>query len=104
MPHSGPGWIRLQGKLNEAILLIVLVFPGLEVVADIPFERGDGPGKSDFAEVSIIPQARIGLKKDGHNALNFGVEVPVNETDRFDYVAQMNLLWDFADGPSWKGS
>ena len=74
--------------MEERLLIRSAVLPGLEVVADIPFERGDGPGKSDFAEVSIIPKARIGLKKGGHIALNFGVEVPVNETDRFDYVAR----------------
>lgn len=76
------------------------VFPGLEVVADIPF---DSPPGTDFAEVSVVPQARIGLTKGGHVALNIGVQIPVNERDRFDYVAQMNLLWDFADGPFWKG-
>jgi mono/diheme cytochrome c family protein len=76
------------------------VFPGLEVVADIPF---DSPPDTDFAEVSVIPQARIGLTKGGHVALNVGVQIPVNERDRYDYVAQMNLLWDFADGPFWKG-
>ncbi|MDZ7825185.1 MAG: hypothetical protein U5R48_03055 [Gammaproteobacteria bacterium] len=79
------------------------LFPGLEVVADIPFDRGNGPDRSDFAAVSIIPQTRIGLTKGGHVALNLGVEIPVNETDRFDYVAQMSLLWDFADGPFWMG-
>jgi hypothetical protein len=36
-------------------------------------------------------------------ALNFGVQIPVNERDRFDSVLQMNLLWDFADGPFWQG-
>lgn len=79
------------------------VFPGLEVVADIPFDRGNGPDRSDFAQVSIIPQARFGLTRRGHVALNVGVQIPVNERDRFDYVAQMNLLWDFADGPFWMG-
>lgn len=54
------------------------VFPGLEVVADIPFDRGDGPNRTDFAAVSVIPQARIGLTKGGHVALNFGVKIPVN--------------------------
>ena len=76
------------------------VFPGLEVVVDIPFED---PPNTDFAEVSVIPQARIGLTKGGHVALNLGVQIPVTERDRFEYVAQMNLLWDFADGPFWKG-
>lgn len=76
------------------------VFPGLEIVADVPFDRAEG---ADFAEVSIIPQARIGLTKGGHVALNLGLQIPVTDRDRFDYVAQMNLLWDFADGPFWKG-
>lgn len=79
------------------------VFPALEVVADIPFDRGNGPNRSDLAEVSVIPQARFGLSKRGHVALNLGVQIPVNERDRFDYVGQMSLLWDFADGPFWKG-
>lgn len=79
------------------------VFPGLEIVADFPFDRGDGPDRSDVAEVSVIPQARIGLTKGGHVALNIGLQIPVTERNRFDYVAQMNLLWDFADGPFWKG-
>jgi len=41
------------------------VFPGLELVADFPFERGTGSDRVDFAEVSVIPQARIGLTKGG---------------------------------------
>ncbi len=76
------------------------VFPGMEVVAEIPFDR---PSGTDFAQFSLIPQARLGLTKGGHVALNFGVQIPVNERDRFDTVLQMNLLWDFADGPFWQG-
>jgi mono/diheme cytochrome c family protein len=76
------------------------VFPGLEVVAEFPFDR---PSGADFAEISIIPQARVGLTRGGHVALNFGVQIPITERDRFDSVLQMNLLWDFADGPFWQG-
>ena len=63
-------------------------------------EAADPP---DFAAVSIIPQTRIGLTRNGHIALNLGVEIPVNEADHFDSVAQMSLLWDFADKPLWMG-
>lgn len=79
------------------------VFPGLEVVAEFPFDRGSGPNRSDFTEVSVVPQLRFGLTKGGHVALNTGVKIPINERDRFDYVGQISLLWDFADGPFWAG-
>lgn len=48
----------------------------------VEFEKRVGKrGQLLLAEVSIIPQARIGLSKRGHVALNIGVEIPVNETD-----------------------
>jgi len=28
-----------------------------------------------------------------------GIQTPVTERARFDHVAQINLLWDFADSP-----
>ena len=74
------------------------VFPALEVVADIPFERGSGPDKQSWAQWSVVPQARIGLNKRGHVALNVGVELPLNDTERYDWQAYVYLIWDFADG------
>ena len=74
------------------------VFPALEVVADVPFERGSGPDKKSWAQWSIVPQARIGLNKRGHVALNVGVEFPLNDTERYDWQAYVYLIWDFADG------
>ena len=78
------------------------LFPGLELVAEIPFDRGPGPDRPDAVQWSIVPQTRIGLTKGGHVALNLGLELPLNERDRYDYRAQMFLIWDFADGPFWK--
>lgn len=79
------------------------VFPGLELTADIPLDRGTGIKRKDFAQVSVTPQLRIGLSKRGHVAVNLGVELPLNDTDRFDYRGYMFLIWDFADGPFWAG-
>jgi mono/diheme cytochrome c family protein len=74
------------------------VFPALEVVAETPFERGDGPGREDAVQWSVLPQVRIGLSKRGHVAINAGVELPLNERDRYDWRAYLYLIWDFADG------
>jgi len=74
------------------------VFPGLELVAEVPFETGSGPYKEDSVQWSILPQARIGLSKRGHVAMNVGVELPLNERDRYDWRAYIYLIWDFADG------
>ena len=74
------------------------VFPALELVAEVPFETGSGPNKEDAIQWSILPQARIGLSKRGHVALNVGVELPLNERDRYDWRAYVYLIWDFADG------
>lgn len=79
------------------------VFPGLELVAEFPFERGTGPGRKSVAQVSLVPQARIGLSKRGHVALNAGVELPLNDSGRYDYRAYVFLIWDFADGAFWEG-
>lgn len=79
------------------------VFPGLELTAEVPLDRGSGSSRSDFARVSLTPQVRIGLSRLGHVAFNVGVEVPLNETDRFDYRGYLYLIWDFADGAFWKG-
>lgn len=71
------------------------VFPGLEMVAEVPFETAPG---EDSVQFSILPQARIGISKRGHVALNVGLELPLNERDRYDWQAYVYLIWDFADG------
>lgn len=77
--------------------------PGLELVASFPIDRGDGSDRKDFAQVSLIPQAQIGLTKGGHVALNLGAELPLNDTDRYDYRGYIYLIWDFADGGFFSG-
>ncbi len=77
--------------------------PGLELVASFPIERGTGSDRADFAQLSLIPQAQIGLSKGGHIALNLGAELPINDTDRYDYKAYLYLIWDFADGGLLQG-
>lgn len=79
------------------------VFPALEFTGDFPFERGSGAGRVDFSHWTVTPQVRIGLTRGGHVALNLGVEVPINETNRFDWRGLVFLIWDFADGPFWAG-
>ena len=79
------------------------IFPAVEVVAEVPFERGTGPGRKDAVQFSILPQARIGLNKRGNIALNAGVELPVNDRDRYDWRAYIYLIWDFADGGFFEG-
>jgi len=74
------------------------VFPALELVAEVPFERGTGPGRKDAVQVSALPQLRIGLNKRGNIALNAGVELPLNDRDRYDWRAYVYFIWDFADG------
>ena len=74
------------------------VFPALEVVAEVPFEHGSGVDEKSWAQWSVIPQARVGLSKRGHVALNVGVELPLNDTERYDWQAYVYLIWDFADG------
>jgi len=74
------------------------VFPALEIVAEVPFERGSGIDRQDAVQWSIIPQARIGLNKRGNIALNAAVEFPLNERDRYDWRAYAYFIWDFADG------
>ena len=71
------------------------VFPGLELVAEVPFDTSPG---EDSAQWSLLPQARIGISKRGHVALNVGAEFPLNERDRYDWRAYVYLIWDFADG------
>jgi hypothetical protein len=46
------------------------VFPALEIVAEVPFERGEEPDRPDAVQFSIVPQARIGLNKRGNIELN----------------------------------
>ena len=79
------------------------VFPALEVVAEMPFERGTGSARKDTVQVSLLPQARIGLNKRGNIALNVGVELPVNDTDRYDWRGYVYFIWDFADGGLLEG-
>ena len=74
------------------------VFPALEVVATVPFERGFGDDRYDAVQWEVVPQARIGLTKRGHVALNVGAEFPLNDRDRYDWRAYVYLIWDFADG------
>jgi mono/diheme cytochrome c family protein len=79
------------------------VFPALEAVAEVPFERGSGAGRKEAVQLSIVPQMRIGLNQRGHVALNLGVELPLNDKDRHDWRAQVFLIWDFADGGFFEG-
>jgi mono/diheme cytochrome c family protein len=79
------------------------VFPALEVIAEVPFERGSGADRVDAVQWSLLPQARIGLNKRGNIALNAGVELPLNERDRYDWRAYVYLIWDFADGGFFEG-
>jgi mono/diheme cytochrome c family protein len=79
------------------------VFPGLEIVAEVPFERGTGTGRKDAIQWSILPQARIGLNKRGNIALNAGVEFPLNDRERYDWRAYIYFIWDFADGGLTEG-
>ncbi len=53
------------------------VFPAIEMVAEVPFERGTGPDKKSAVQVSMLPQLRIGLSKRGHVAINAGLELPL---------------------------
>jgi mono/diheme cytochrome c family protein len=75
------------------------VFPGLEFTARAPFQST--PGR-DSVLFSVVPQARIGLTRGGHVALNLGAEFPLNRQD-YDYRGFLTLLWDFADGSFFQG-
>lgn len=79
------------------------VFPALEMVAEVPFERGSGAFKKSSVQWSVLPQVRIGLTKRGHVAINAGVELPLNDTYRYDWRAYAYLIWDFADGGFFEG-
>ncbi len=79
------------------------VFPALELVADVPFERGTDPELIDSVQFSVIPQLRIGLNKRGNIALNTRVELPLNDSDRYEWRAYMSLIWDFAYGGFFEG-
>ncbi len=74
------------------------VFPGLEVVASIPFDNNG----TDRVKWSVLPQARIGLTRGGHVALNLGAEIPLSDQS-WDVRGYIYLLWDFADGSFFKG-
>lgn len=79
------------------------VFPALEVVAEMPFDPDKGGPGTDAVQVSLLPQARIGLNKRGNIALNVGVELPVNDTWRYDWRGYVYFIWDFADGGLFEG-
>lgn len=79
------------------------VFPALELVAEVPFERGNGPNRAETVQWSVIPQARIGLNKRGNIALNTGVELPLNDDSRYDWRVYVYFIWDFADGGLFDG-
>lgn len=79
------------------------VFPGLEVVAEVPFERGSGPDRADSVQWSLIPQARFGLNLRGNIALNAGLELPLNDDYRYDWRFYVYFIWDFADGGLFDG-
>lgn len=79
------------------------VWPGLELVAEIPFERGMGPGRKEAVQLEIVPQVRIGLNKRGNIALNAAMEWPLNDTDRYDRRVYLYFIWDFADGGLFEG-
>jgi mono/diheme cytochrome c family protein len=74
------------------------VFPGLEFVATVPFEDNGG----DSVQWSVLPQARIGLTRGGHVALNLGAEIPLSDQS-WDWRGYLYLIWDFADGSFFKG-
>lgn len=79
------------------------VFPALELVAEAPFERGAGPNKKSALQLSVLPQVRIGLNKRGNIALNTGLELPINDTERYNWRAYVYFIWDFADGGLFEG-
>jgi len=74
------------------------IFPGLEVVASVPFDNNG----TDRVKWSVLPQARIGLTRGGHVALNVGAEIPLSDQS-WDVRGYLYLLWDFADGSFFKG-
>jgi len=98
------GVMELSGVVHWIPSLWPQTFkPGLEIVSAFPFERGAGINRREFAQISLIPQAQIGLNTRGHVALNIGAELPLNDTGRYDYRAFIYLLWDFADGGLFEG-
>lgn len=73
------------------------------MVAEVPFERGSGAYRKSSVQWSVLPQVRFGLTKRGHVAINAGVELPLNDTERYDWRAYAYLIWDFADGGFFEG-
>jgi hypothetical protein len=41
--------------------------------------------------------------KRGNIALNTGLELPLNDHDRYDWRAYVYFIWDFADGGLFEG-
>ena len=74
------------------------IFPGLEVVASVPFDNNG----TDRVKWSLLPQARIGLTRGCHVALNVGAEIPLSDQS-WDVRGYLYLLWDFADGSFFRG-
>jgi cytochrome c553 len=72
------------------------VAPGLELTLEEPFDGGP-------TTATAIPQLFAGLSKGGHVAFAFGVEVPLDDNQIWDYRLRSFLLWDIADGPFWRG-
>lgn len=79
------------------------VFPALELVAEVPFERGIGAGRKEAVQMEIVPQVRIGLNKRGNIALNAAMEWPLNDSERYDRRVYIYFIWDFADGGLFEG-
>lgn len=98
------GNVEISGVMHWSSNVLPQRFnPGMELVASFPIDRGTGTGRKSFSQLSLIPQAQIGLNKRGHVMLNLGAEVPLNDTDRYDYRAYAYLIWDFADGGLFDG-
>lgn len=79
------------------------VFPALELVAEMPFERGSGANRKEAVQLEFVPQMRIGLNKRGNIALNAAMEWPLNDSDRYDRRVYVYFIWDFADGGLFEG-
>ena len=47
--------------------------------------------------------ALIGFVRGGLAMVNVGVELPLNDRDRYDWRAYVYFIWDFADGGLLEG-
>ncbi len=73
------------------------LFPGLEVF----IQRDLGAGH-EF-QVWLAPQLRITLTRRGHVALTVGPVWELTHTREIRYRIHAFLLWEYVDGPFWKG-